>query len=312
MLLSSWDDLPTEMQAKIESNGSEWAVQPKLDGIRAILQVTEKGVVITSRNVSEVNYRLSEFQCNLPHLVKAFTRFRGLILDGELLCPIADLQTQKTVSGSHLQATQAILSTTPEQAQAWQDQQQAWVNFHAFDILQDGSENLRELPWIARQERLAHISECVSSLAINAVPHYLVNKAQIHKRYIERGCEGTVWKKIDSVYEQGIRSRNWLKRKRSLTVEGIATNFIMGSNKFSGLVGAVEFSELQADGSMKAIGWVSQFTDMDRLALTNRLLTFCPLVDVRELGIKALIVGQDLSAKSKRLRHARLSRWVQF
>src|SRR6202034_4237597 len=61
MLLADWADLKPEQAKEIEQDGSGWIVQPKLDGVRALLQVEETGVRITSRCVSEVTYRLSEF-----------------------------------------------------------------------------------------------------------------------------------------------------------------------------------------------------------------------------------------------------------
>ena len=58
MLLSDWNDLDAQAAAEIEADQHAWIVQPKLDGVRALLHVDKDGVRITGRCVSEVTYRL--------------------------------------------------------------------------------------------------------------------------------------------------------------------------------------------------------------------------------------------------------------
>src|ERR1017187_9802618 len=96
MLLAKWDDLDETEAAEIEADGSGWLVQQKLDGVRAQLHVERDGVRITSRTVSEVNYRLSEFQANAPHVAEVFEPLFETIVDGELTCPLAAIDTGAT------------------------------------------------------------------------------------------------------------------------------------------------------------------------------------------------------------------------
>ena len=79
-------------------------------------------VRITSRCVSEVTYRLGEFQDNLPHLTTGLSGLDGTILDGELVFPGSSLDTGRTIARHPLQAATAILSTSPEQARRLQAQ----------------------------------------------------------------------------------------------------------------------------------------------------------------------------------------------
>jgi ATP-dependent DNA ligase len=53
MLLGDWSDLDPEQGRNIEDEPG-WIVQPKLDGVRAMLHVGDDRVRITSRCVSEV------------------------------------------------------------------------------------------------------------------------------------------------------------------------------------------------------------------------------------------------------------------
>jgi ATP-dependent DNA ligase len=77
MLLGDWADLDPEEARRIEHDEPGWVVQPKFDGVRALLYVEGNLVRITSRCVSEVTYRLGEFQDNLPHLTTGLSGLDG-------------------------------------------------------------------------------------------------------------------------------------------------------------------------------------------------------------------------------------------
>ena len=97
-------DLNEDEAREIEEDCHAWIVQPKLDGVRALLHVEDGQVRITSRCVSEVTYRLSEFQDNLPHLTQGLSQLKGTILDGELVCPASVIDTGTTTTATSLQA----------------------------------------------------------------------------------------------------------------------------------------------------------------------------------------------------------------
>src|SRR5258708_38948337 len=62
MLMGDWSDLAPDQAESVENDHHAWAVQPKLDGCRAVLHVTAGGIRITGRTVSEVTFRLTEHQ----------------------------------------------------------------------------------------------------------------------------------------------------------------------------------------------------------------------------------------------------------
>jgi hypothetical protein len=114
MLLGDWNDIEETEAALVEADLSGWCVQEKYDGVRVLLHVTTEGVRIMGRTISEVNFRLPEFQANLPHLTAGLDHLVGTILDGELISPKAVIETGDTVTAHPLQAAVAILATTPE------------------------------------------------------------------------------------------------------------------------------------------------------------------------------------------------------
>ncbi len=313
MLLGVWADLDPADAEQIEQEGSGWLVQPKLDGVRALLHVGADGVRITSRHVSVVSYRLAELQDNLPHLAEGLGALLGTVLDGELVCPRAVLDTGTTVTAHPLQAAMAVLATSPVAARQLQERYDARLRFHAFDVLSFRGTDVTRLPLLDRQDVLAEALAAADTPYLESVPAFVIGKGAVHRRLIEREGEGTVWKRLDGLYEPGRRVTHWLKRKRGVEVEAFVTGWKPGGegNGHAHLVGAVEFSVRRDDGSACPVAWVSGWTDAERRALTTHDATGASRLNPSYLGRRALIAGQDHAAKSRRLRHARFVSWVQ-
>jgi len=312
MLLGDWADLDPADEEQIEQEGSGWLVQPKLDGVRALLHIGADGVRITSRHVSVVNYRLAELQDNLPHLTEGLGSLSGTILDGELVCPEAALDTGGTVTAHPLQAAMAVLATSPEAARRLQEDHDARLRFHAFDVLNFRGCEVASIPLLERQDVLAEALVAADNPYMEQVPAFAVGKAEVHRKVIERDGEGTVWKRLDGRYEPGRRVNHWLKRKRALELEAFVTGCKPGepNNGNARLVGAVEFSSRGKDGTVRPIAWVSSWTDAERRELTQHECEGMVQLNPAYLGRRAVVCGHEPSAKSQRLRHARIRRWL--
>lgn len=311
MLLGNWSDLDPEEARRIE-HGPGWIVQPKLDGVRALLHVEGDHVRITSRCTSEVNYRLGEFQENLSHLTTGLSKLDGTVLDGELVFPGSTLDTGRAIARHPLQAAAAILSTSPEQAKRLQSGPEHRIRFHAFDVLKFRDADVTSSPL---QDRLDFLSQAVAvadNPYLEPVPTFTIGRVSIHRRILAAGGEGTVWKRLDRPYEPGRRVDHWIKRKRETSIEAFVTGFKPGApgHGHEDLVGALEFSTRRTDESVRPIAWVSSWSDSERRAMTIPDRTNSPRLKPACLGRRALIVGQDEAARSGRLRHARLRHWL--
>ncbi|MCI0464145.1 MAG: hypothetical protein L0Z62_45000 [Gemmataceae bacterium] len=312
MLLGSWEDLNPAQAEQIEQEASGWIVQPKLDGVRALLHIEEERVRITSRHVSVVTYRLAELQDNLLHLREGLGQLAGTVLDGELTCPCASIQTDGTTTAHALQAAMAILATSPSAARDLQERHNAWLRFHAFDVLRFRGDAVLALPLVDRLDVLARALAVVQNPYLESVPSFAVGKAAVHRRVIQAGGEGTVWKRLDGPYESGRRARQWLKRKAEVRLEAFVTGFKAGEsgNGHALLVGAVEFSVNGLDGSVRPVAWVSGWSDAERHSLTWRDRAGGIRLNPAFLGRRAVIAGKDRAAKSQRLQHARFLGWI--
>ena len=147
--------------------------------------------------------------------------------------------------------------------------------------------------------------------ALVLVPSFVVGKTEIHRHVIDAGGEGTVWKKADQPYEPGRRVGHWIKRKRGIEIEAFVMGFKPGTNGHANVVGALEFGVRNVQGESISVAWVSNYTDAEREAMTHREADGTIRLKPSFLGKTARIMGQDVSTKSKRLRHARIISWGQ-
>jgi len=310
MLLSDWADLTPDQAQEIEQDNHAWIIQPKLDGVRSLLHIEAGQVRITSRYIGETTFRLSEFQDNLLHLTQGLQGLAGTILDGELVCPINAIDTGTTSTATALQAVVAILSTTPEKARRIQERHQARLQFHAFDVLQFRGTVVTELSLLDRLDFLAKAVREADIPHLEMVPSFVIGKASIHHNILAAGGEGSCWKKLSEPYRTGARVKHWIKRKAAIELEAVAIGFKAGNNGHAHLVGAVEFGTRQADGSVVPIAWVSGWSDQERQAMTGVCSAGKAVLNPSYFGRKALIQGLDHSAKSRRIRHAKIVRWL--
>jgi ATP-dependent DNA ligase len=264
ILLSDWADLTPDQAQEIEQDNHAWIVQPKLDGVRALLHVEEAGIRITSRYISETTFRLSEFQGNLPHLSQSFSGLVGTILDGELVCPVAAIDTGGTITATALQAAVAVLSTTPENARHVQERHGAQLRFQVFDILRSRGKDVTPLPLLDRLDFLDQALQGADNPHLEMVPSFVIGKAAVHRSIIQAGGEGSVWKRVDQPYQPGRRVKHWIKKKVGIEVEAFVSGFKPGNNGHAGMVGAAEFSTRQADGPSVPVAWVSSWSNEER------------------------------------------------
>ena len=311
MLLGDWNDLDGSDALAIEADDSGWCVQEKHDGVRVLLHITEDGVRLTGRNISEVTFRLSELTANVPQLAHGFEHPGGTILDGELVCPKASIDTGDTITTHQLQAAVAILATSPEKAATIQEHQDAHLRFFAFDILRFRGQDITGQPLSERLKMLDTAYLMAENAYLRLVETQTEAKPVFHEIMLSDGKEGTVWKKLDQPYEPGKRVRHWLKRKKGIEVVAAVTGFKPGTKGKGNelLVGAVEFSTADENGGFTPIAWVSSWTDEERLEMT-RVEDGITTLNPNYLGKKAVIGGHDIAGKSGRFRHARLVNWL--
>ncbi len=279
-------------------------VEPKLDGVRALVHCTPAGVFITSRR-RDKSGQFNQFQDNVPHLrdhqgLKRVGATGYTILDGEIIAPGACDTLARTMS---------IVGSKPDRAIAVQDEGGKAV-LHIFDMPYVFGEDLTSCSLLDRHVALVALHVEVISIAgfTCIVPHKVLGTAKERlartTAYMQEGFEGSVVKDPSAGYFQ---PQAWLKVKGCVTVDALVTGWELGTvgGKYENTLGALRVSIRGRDGHLHEIAKVTPGDDATRERLYSRLLA---LDDCTILGIVVEMEAQ-MWTKDRRLRHPRILRY---
>ena len=269
---------------------SHYRAEWKWDGIRVQLVSTPGGQRIYSRGSDDVS-------ATFPEIVAAID-FQG-VLDGELLvvrdgivAPFADLQQRlnRKAPGAKM------LRDFP-------------VHVRLYDLLFDGSEDLRALGFDDRRARLeawvaAHPSPVMDLSEL--IPFTSVAElSAVRDGTRAASIEGLMLKKHDSPYVPGRPKGQWWKWKRDpLTIDAVVMYAQRGSGKRSSFYSDYTFGLWRDDGELVPVGKAySGFTDaelvqMDRWIRNHTVARFGPVREV-ERGL-VLEIAFDAAQRSNR------------
>lgn len=241
-------------------NWDGWVLEPKHDGMRAIIERTADGVEIYSRTGKS-----QKGKC--PHLEEALMVLPvGSILDGEIA--LVDSYTKimgQRVPVVNFNKTMRIMGSGVEKAAA-RAVEIGKVDFLIFDVIRVGDTDYTALP---QDQRYIVIDRLIEIPHVIHNPRYTGNFEFIYNTLINAGVEGAILKGLDGQYFAGKRSKTWLKVKSAKTFDVVVTGFTDGQGKYEGMIGAIEFSAYLPDGTLKYVGRCSGMTDEERKTFTT-------------------------------------------
>lgn len=292
---------------------TDWWVQEKYDGIRSLLIIDNGKVRMQSRTPSQVTYLYGEHQDNFPHFRDMEIPFEGkVVLDGELISPVDEVDTGATVTGSKLQAVMAMVASKPEKSAKMQKEFGKAI-YNTFDILYYNGEDVTGLPYEERDEiankAVEAIKEANPEIPIEVAPTIkdFDNVKDIFKQHVDRGAEGVMLKKRSAPYSLGKRSRDLLKYKREVTVDGwISGSVPSKATARENLIGGFEISS-NVDGVVQVIAAISGIDDKTREEATV-VDNGKPALNPEFLDRCLEITGQEWTTHGK-IKHARLVQW---
>ncbi len=267
---------------------AEW----KWDGIRAQLVAVPAGRRVFSRGADDISG-------SFPEIVEAM-EFHA-VLDGELLvvrggevAPFADLQQRlgRKVVGAKM------LRDFPVQARL-------------YDILFDGEEDLRPLPFDARRARLeawfARTQPARMDLSEPIPFSSMAELSAIRDGARAAAIEGLMLKRADSAYVPGRPKGLWWKWKRDpLTIDAVVMYAQRGHGKRSSFYSDYTFGLWREDGELVPVGKAySGFTDaelvqLDRWIRNHTTNRFGPVREVeRGLVLEIAFDAAQLSNRHK-------------
>ena len=212
---------------KVDSKPVNWTkkvyMQPKLDGVRCVIQLNDKGEVHAYSRTGKPWLNINHI---LENLKPFFDTYEDAILDGELYNHDLRDDFEKIISLVRKQKP-----TTDDRAES-----KKLVQFHCYDYA-NGSENYSTRQYNLRNE---FTEDCLYSYCVRYVPTYIVHKYEealnLHyDAFIADGYEGSILR-LDGPY-QCKRSYNLQKFKDFHDTEATIIGYVDGKGKREGTLG---------------------------------------------------------------------------
>ncbi|MFF7975942.1 ATP-dependent DNA ligase [Streptomyces sp. NPDC007905] len=218
-----------------------WAYETKQDGQRVMVYLPGDGsVLLRARSGEDITAAYPE----LRPLGSALGT-TAAVLDGEVLA--LDEQGR-----ANFQLLQSRMGLAHAPARAARRAAQVPVHLVLFDVPHlEGP--LLALPYARRRARLEELGLAGSHWSTPAAVTGHGEQALQATR--EHGLEGLVCKRLDSVYEPGVRSRAWIKIRNMRSEDVIVGGWLPGKGRLTGLPGAVLVGQ-RAGGGLRYVGGV--------------------------------------------------------
>ncbi len=215
-----------------------WLFEPKLDGFRIAAYLQDGSVRLLSRTGKDMTRNFPDIAGDLavlPH--------REMILDGEVAALDANgvpnfLLLQNNAGTPRVEGAAAHRSAAP-------------VAFYPFDILYLDGRDLRQAP--LRQRHRVLNAAVAPSERVRFVERVEAEGEAFFRAAEQLGLEGVMAKRLDSRYEAGQRSRDWLKIKRSLSQEFVIAGYTQGEGERASSFGAIALG-YYAEGALTYAG----------------------------------------------------------
>ncbi|GAA1435418.1 ATP-dependent DNA ligase [Streptomyces thermospinosisporus] len=220
-----------------------WAYETKQDGQRAVVYLPGDGtIVLRARSGQDITGAYPE----LAPLARALGSTPA-VLDGEVLA----LDEHGRASFQLLQSRMGLAHAPGRAAR-----QAAKVPVHLvlFDVMHLRRHSLIRLPYVRRREELEALGLEGPSWSTPAA--IVGHGAEALRATREHGLEGLVCKRLDSVYEPGVRSRAWIKIRNMRSEDVVIGGWLPGRGRLTGLPGAVLVGQRAADGRLRYVGGV--------------------------------------------------------
>ena len=203
-------------------DSADWIFEIKWDGYRAIAGIRNGKVELQSRNNLSFNQKYHP-------VTQALQKWNvNAIVDGEIIA----VDAQGNTDFQHLQA--------------WQKTGRGELLYYVFDILWLDGFSLIHLPLTERKEILQSIIPATGIIKYS--DHIIGHGTDFFEMATQKGLEGIMAKRSDSLYHPNIRTQQWLKIKTHRRQEVVVGGFTTGRNSrqyFGALIlGVYEGDEL--------------------------------------------------------------------
>ncbi|MYL60041.1 ATP-dependent DNA ligase, partial [Virgibacillus halodenitrificans] len=222
------------------TQGEDWLYEVKYDGFRCVIYWNQGEIKLVSKNNKDLTKGFPEIVEALYAVESEMTEVLPITLDGELVILNNDYQGNFSAlqKRGRLKNKASILKAAETRP----------ASFLAFDLWQQGKENMEKVPYIERKIALE------SLLATIKVPHLRIVKAfensnKLWEIIFNYKGEGMIAKRKRSIYQPGKGHHDWLKIKNWRTFHGFLTTYDKKNNYFT--VGVFNGENISTIGKCK-------------------------------------------------------------
>jgi bifunctional non-homologous end joining protein LigD len=193
---------------KVLPEGPGWSYEIKLDGYRVEAVHSGKQTTLYSRRRNVLNEKF-------PYIAAALAKLpASTILDGELVAIGADNRSDFNLLQNFRSA-------------------EAQIRYYAFDLLVLKGKSLLNRPLESRRAMLSDVLVANDHVALSVASPSLERMLKFVQKHT---LEGVIAKRIDSVYEPGLRSGLWQKHRLNQGQEFVIGGYTPGTHGFDALI----------------------------------------------------------------------------
>ena len=242
------------------ANSKDYAVCKKYDGIRiwAVGRGGEVEIFNPRKGGEDLSHKFPEVISLINSKMAGMEPF---IIDGEIISSKHDKNDFHNV---------VARLNTDDADEIKRKVSDVPVSLVLFDVIELGDRDLTGVSYAARHELLEdivghsdkniYVEECTN-----------VNKMNFANDYISAGGEGVIFKRLDSNYQKGKRSDDWLKYKKDEVDTFIVYGAERGSGSNSTMAGSLLIGKLEG-GKLVSVGKVgSGLSKDDRAYIWKKL-----------------------------------------
>lgn len=220
-------------------SGKGWIFEPKIDGTRCIAYIKNGMVELRNRRSRQITNRYPEVVRALQQAVAG-----DCVLDGEMAVFTRGIPNFSSLALREQQVENLRIEYLARAVPA---------SYIVFDILCKGGESLMNLPLLERKSILSQ--QLQENDFVTIIDYLEENGETYYKAALGMGLEGVMAKRAASTYQPGIRSPDWIKIKKRLTVDLVVGGYIPGHGERSPFFGGLLLGAYDA-GSLVFMGRV--------------------------------------------------------
>ena len=243
---------------RLPSHDAAWGFEFKWDGVRTIAYVEGGRTRLVSRNDRDVTV-------SYPELRRAgeVLGSRDAVLDGEIVAFDSNGRPSFGMLQQRMHVTDA--------GRARQLADRVPVVLLVFDVLFLEGQSTTERAYRERRGILESLH--LDGPHLNAPPWFEGGGRNVYRAAIDQSLEGVVAKRLESTYQPGRRSPDWIKVKRVRTQEVVVGGWTPGQGRRGSTIGALLLG-IPGPNGLEYVGRVGTgFTDDVLVELTSVLTT---------------------------------------